>query len=73
MENSYTECITRFINNLIHSVAYDIAVTNSQNTSCFRLTMDKPVPVEPFPGVHTQVESQVEETYQGQKDSNLLD
>lgn len=25
----------RFISNLIHAVVYDIAVTNSQNTSCF--------------------------------------
>lgn len=35
--------------------------------------MDKPVSVEPFPGVHTCVESQVGETYRGQRDSNFLD
>lgn len=61
-----------FISNLIHAVVYDVAVTR-KTYPAFCLTMDKPVPVEPFPSVHTCVESQVGETDQGQKDSNFLD
>lgn len=73
IENSYTECIMRFISNLIHAIVYDLAVTNLQNTSCFPPYRGQTCNSRALPWCTYMCRVTGGGDIPGQKDSNFLD